>query len=82
MNIAVTGGAGFIGTHLVERLSAVGHTVSCLVLPGQKYQAIEGVTYHEGNISEQSSMIPQRSWSKNDCKSFRGLLFLDFFNNI
>ena len=36
MNICVTGGAGFIGSHLVDRLIALGHTVLVidnLILP-------------------------------------------------
>jgi nucleoside-diphosphate-sugar epimerase len=55
-NIAITGGTGFIGTHMIERLLADGHRVSCLVLPRQKYTALPDVTYFEGNIMEPASL--------------------------
>ena len=55
-NIAITGGTGFIGTHMIEQLLADGHSVSCLVLPRQKYTAISNVTYFEGDIMNPASL--------------------------
>ncbi len=39
MNVFVTGGTGFIGTHLVPALQARGHTVTCLVRDAKKLAA-------------------------------------------
>ncbi len=40
MNIFVTGATGFIGKHLVKRLSADGHRVRCLVRTPERAQAL------------------------------------------
>jgi len=56
MNIAITGGTGFIGTHMIERLLIDGHKVSCLVLPRQKYTIMPDVTYFEGDIMNPPSL--------------------------
>ncbi len=54
--IAVTGGTGFIGFHLVKRLVADRFAVNCLVLPGERYEAVPGVRYFCGDITDSSSM--------------------------
>jgi len=52
--ILVTGGAGFIGSHLCERLHNDGHTVISLdnYFTGSKDNHIEGVTYIDGNTKD------------------------------
>jgi len=64
MNILVTGGAGFIGSHLVERCLAAGHAVSVLddfndyYDPALKranvsaFRAAGDVTVHEGDLRD------------------------------
>lgn len=59
MNILVTGGAGFIGTHLTRALVADGHTVHVIDnYAGGRFpnRVVEGATYHEGSILDAALM--------------------------
>lgn len=47
MNVLVTGGAGFIGSHLVDRLIADGHSV--IVIDNCVTGRVENLARHEGN---------------------------------
>ena len=53
MNILVTGGAGFIGTNLITRLMAEGHTVTSIddYSTGTYENHLEGVKYRHSSVS-------------------------------
>ena len=54
MRTVVTGGAGFVGSHLVEHLIARGHEVTCIERPGAKRGWIEDlpVSWNEGGLTD------------------------------
>ena len=56
--IFVTGGAGFIGSHVVKRLVELGREVVCLVLPGDTARALDGVSYERvtGDLSSEDKL--------------------------
>jgi UDP-glucose 4-epimerase len=59
--ILVTGGAGFVGSHLCERLVADGHTVICLdnYFTGSRDNHVPGVDYREGHTKNIEKLIPE-----------------------
>lgn len=59
--IVVTGGAGFIGSHLCERLAKDGHKVISLDknFTGSRENHVEGVEYREGHTKDIEQHIPE-----------------------
>lgn len=59
--IMVTGGAGFIGSHLCERLVHDGHRVISLdnYFTGSKDNHVAGVEYREGHTKDIAKLIPE-----------------------
>lgn len=60
MKTFITGGTGFIGSHLVRRLLHSGHEVSCLVrriTPGSEQLTKQGVTFSIGDVTDKESVL-------------------------
>lgn len=59
--ILVTGGAGFIGSHLCERLVADGHTVISLdnYFTGSRENHVSGVEYRDGHTKDIAKLVPE-----------------------
>ncbi len=59
--VLVTGGAGFVGSHLCERLVALGHTVISLdnYFTGTPENHVEGVIYRTGHTKDIAKLIPE-----------------------
>ncbi|MCD5382003.1 MAG: NAD-dependent epimerase/dehydratase family protein [Candidatus Pacebacteria bacterium] len=59
--ILVTGGAGFVGSHLCERLAKEGHTVISLdnYFTGSVDNHVAGVEYREGHTKDIATHVPE-----------------------
>ena len=58
MRILVTGGAGFIGSHVVDRYIAGGHTVSVMdnLSSGKKERVHQKATFYEADIRDTDAL--------------------------
>lgn len=60
MRAAVTGGSGFVGSHVVDLLLARGYEVNCLMLPDESDTWLDGkpVRFFFGNVTDKKSLAP------------------------
>jgi len=59
MNIFITGGTGFIGRHVVERLAATDHRLTCLVRENSDVEHLEraGARLATGDVVDRASVL-------------------------
>ena len=59
--VLVTGGAGFIGSHLCARLAGEGYRVISLdnYFTGSKENHVTGVEYREGHTKDIEQLVPK-----------------------
>ena len=54
MKVAVIGGTGFVGSHVVRALESAGHEVSLLVRPGSESKSVRLAAHFHRHIQSNS----------------------------
>ena len=78
MRILVTGGAGFIGSHLVEKLLALGHDVAIL----DDFNDFYDPRIKHGNIAAVKNDVPIHQMDLRDNNAVRDLFHREKFDAI
>jgi UDP-glucuronate 4-epimerase len=78
MRILVTGGAGFIGSHLIEKLLALGHDVAIL----DDFNDFYDPRIKHGNIATVKNDVPVFRMDLRDNNAVRGLFHREKFDAI
>ncbi len=67
MQVMITGGTGFIGSHIAARLSQLGHSVLILGRNEEKGRALEsqGIRFHKADISDEAAVL--KASTGQDC---------------
>lgn len=60
MTVFLTGGSGFLGSHVARVLKENGHSIIALVRPASRKDHLEAldVRLHEGNVEDPDSLVP------------------------
>jgi nucleoside-diphosphate-sugar epimerase len=56
--ILVTGGCGFVGSHLSEKLAQSGHDVTVFDITPARAAQSDAIRYNEGDARDESALAP------------------------
>jgi nucleoside-diphosphate-sugar epimerase len=61
VNIFVTGSTGFVGSHLIRRLSETAHQLTCLVRDSSDIDQFQGInsTLVYGDVRDKNSLLKE-----------------------
>ncbi len=77
MRVILTGGAGFVGSHVADQLLARGHEVAIVdnLSTGKKENVPDGAILYERDIRDGHETLDLLSITKIDIANFSGVLY-------